>query len=165
MGIPAKPVQLKLLKYYAQDNYIIIYIICEAGEKPYHYFTGNDMAQLKEVFAHNLRAKRRKSGLTQAQLAEKVEVSTHHIAMIEIARNYPTLELAERIAGVLDIEVYKLFLEQPAPKDAMEKLHDSLVGNIERVVCEAVKEAITKQCKVCNRKTKQKGNSASPKTH
>jgi DNA-binding XRE family transcriptional regulator len=34
-------------------------------------------------------------------LAEKVGVSTHHIAMIEIARYYPTLELVERIADTL----------------------------------------------------------------
>ena len=110
------------------------------------------MAQLKEVFAYNLKEKRRKCGLTQAQLAEKVEVSTHHIAMIEIARNYPTMELAERIASELDIDIYELFLEQPAPKDAMEKLHDSLVDNIEKVISEAVQKAIAEQYKALNRK-------------
>jgi DNA-binding XRE family transcriptional regulator len=48
------------------------------------------MARIKEIFAHNLKENRRKSGFTQAQLAEKVDVSTHHIGMLEIARNYPT---------------------------------------------------------------------------
>ena len=105
------------------------------------------MASLKEFFAYNLKEKRRKRGFTQAQLAEKVDVSTHHIAMIEIARNYPTLELVERIAEVLDIEIYELFLEKPTPKDAMERLHDTLVGNIERVVGEVVKKTILEQYK------------------
>lgn len=106
------------------------------------------MAELRKTLAYNLKKKRRKCGFTQAQLAEKVNVSTHHIAMIEIARNYPTLELAERIANVLDIEVYELFLEEPTPKDALKWLHDTLVGNIEKVVGEAVKEAITEQCNI-----------------
>ena len=109
------------------------------------------MAQLRETLAYNLKENRRKCGFTQAQLAEKVNVSTHHIAMIEIARNYPTLELAERIADALDIEVYELFLKEPTPKDALKHMHDTLIGNIEKVVGEAVKEAITEQHKVSER--------------
>jgi transcriptional regulator with XRE-family HTH domain len=94
-----------------------------------------------------LKEKRQKCGFTQAQLAEKVSVSTHHIAMIEIARNSPTLELVERIAEALNIEVYELFLAEPKPKDAMEQLHDTLVGNMKNVVGDAVKEAIAEQYK------------------
>jgi transcriptional regulator with XRE-family HTH domain len=92
-----------------------------------------------------LKAKRRKSGFTQAKLAEKVGVSTHHIAMIEIARHYPTLELLERIANTLDIEIYELFIVKPTPENAMEKLHDSLVCNIEKVVADAIAKNLPKK--------------------
>ena len=69
------------------------------------------MASLREVFVENLKKKRRFCGISQAKLAEMAEVSTHHIAMIEIGRNFPTTELIERIAKALKIEAYELFVD------------------------------------------------------
>jgi len=80
-------------------------------------------------------------------LAEKVGVSTHHIAMIEIARHYPTLELVERIANTLEIEIYELFLVKPSPENAMERLHNTLVCNIEQVVADAIEKTLSAKCK------------------
>jgi transcriptional regulator with XRE-family HTH domain len=105
------------------------------------------MTNLRNIFAQNLKAKRQKYGITQAKLAEKVGVSTHHIAMIEIARHYPTLELVERIANTLEIEIYELFLVKPSPENAMERLHNTLVCNIERVVADAIEKNLTLKCK------------------
>jgi transcriptional regulator with XRE-family HTH domain len=104
------------------------------------------MTNLRDTFAHNLKAKRKSCGLTQAQLAEKVGVSTHHIAMIEIARHYPTMELVERIANTLDIEIYELFMVKPLPEDAMERLHNMLVYNIEKVVADAIEKNLSARC-------------------
>jgi transcriptional regulator with XRE-family HTH domain len=101
------------------------------------------MTNLRDIFAHNLKAKRRKCGFTQAKLAEIVGVSTHHIAMMEIARHYPTMELVERIANTLDIEIYELFVVKPTPENAMERLHDSLVCNIEKVIADAIDKNLT----------------------
>jgi len=101
------------------------------------------MASLKEIFAYNLKEKRQKSGLTQAQLAEKTGVSTHHIGMLEIARNYPTLELVERIAGTLDIEIYELFIDPLSPHEELERLYQTVAKDIEKLVSEAIKEALT----------------------
>ena len=101
------------------------------------------MTNLRETFAYNLKAKRQKYGITQAKLAEKVGVSTHHIAMIEIARHYPTLKLVERIANMLNIEIYELFIVKPTPENAMERLHDTLVSNIERVVADAIEKTLS----------------------
>jgi transcriptional regulator with XRE-family HTH domain len=104
------------------------------------------MTNLRDTFAHNLKAKRKRCGLTQSQLAEKVGVSTHHIAMIEIARHYPTMELVERIANSLDIEIYELFIVKPLPEDAMERLHNTLVYNIEKVVADAIEKNLSVKC-------------------
>ena len=105
------------------------------------------MTNLRDIFAYNLKVKRQKCGFTQAKLAEKVGVSTHHIAMIEIARHYPTLELVERIANTLDIEIYELFIVKPTPENAMERLHDSLVCNLEKVVADAIEKNFAAHCK------------------
>jgi DNA-binding XRE family transcriptional regulator len=105
------------------------------------------MTNLRDIFACNLKTNRQKCGLTQAKLAEKVGVSTHHIAMIEIARHYPTMELVERIAATLGIEVYELFIAKPSPENAMERLHDTLVCNIEKIVAEAIEKNLNEKCK------------------
>ncbi len=105
------------------------------------------MANLREIFAHNLKAKRRSSGLSQAKLAEMVDVSLHHIAMIEIARHYPALELVERIANVLDVEIYELFIDPLSPHEELERLYQTVAKNIEKVVGEAVEKALADKSK------------------
>jgi transcriptional regulator with XRE-family HTH domain len=101
------------------------------------------MAQLKEIFAYNLKKKRQECGLTQAQLAEKTDVSTHHIGMLEIARNYPTLELVERIAYTLSVEIYELFIDPLSPHEELERLYQTIAEDIEKLVADAIKEALT----------------------
>jgi transcriptional regulator with XRE-family HTH domain len=97
---------------------------------------------LREILANNLKEYRRKLGLSQAKLAEKAGISTQYIAMIELSRQFPTPEVLDRIAAALDIEAYQLFTVSLSPDAAMERLHDTLVDNLERVVAEAVKQAL-----------------------
>jgi transcriptional regulator with XRE-family HTH domain len=105
------------------------------------------MARLREIFAYNLKGKRRKCGFTQAQLAEKVDVSTHHIAMLETARNFPAMELVERIADALDIEIYELFVDPLSPHEELGRLYQTVANDIERVVGEAIQKALSGKCK------------------
>jgi len=105
------------------------------------------MERLGEIFAYNLKKKRRNCGISQAQLAEKVGVSTHHIGMIEIARNYPTMELVERIANALNIEIHELFVDPISTHEELERLYQTVANNIERVVSEAVEKVITEKYK------------------
>ena len=92
------------------------------------------MSNLKETFAGNLREKRRKNGLTQERLAEKVGVSTHHIAMVELGRNFPTAELIERIAAALKIEIYELFLKKAiSPGKELELLRAEIKDDIKQL--------------------------------
>jgi transcriptional regulator with XRE-family HTH domain len=101
------------------------------------------MANLRDILANNLKENRKRCGLSQARLSEKTGISTQYIAMIEVSRKFPTPEVLERIARALEIEAHELFLVQPTPESAMEKLHDTLAGNIERVVSEAVEKALS----------------------
>jgi transcriptional regulator with XRE-family HTH domain len=101
------------------------------------------MTGLREIFAHNLREKRRNFGISQAKLAEMVNVSTHHIATIETARNYPTLDLVERMANVLNIEIYELFIDPLSSPVEMERLYQTVAKNIEQVVGDAIEKALS----------------------
>jgi DNA-binding XRE family transcriptional regulator len=100
------------------------------------------MTNLREIFAHNLKEKRRNCGFSQAKLAEMVSVSTHHIATIETARNYPALDLVERMANALGIEVHELFINPLSPREEMEHLYQAVAKNIGQVVGEAVEKAL-----------------------
>jgi DNA-binding XRE family transcriptional regulator len=89
---------------------------------------------------------RRKCGISQAQLAEKVEVSTHHIGMIELARNFPTLDLVERIANALDIEIYQLFVGSHSPNEELEQLRLEIRDDMRQLLNEFLEKALSGKC-------------------
>jgi ribosome-binding protein aMBF1 (putative translation factor) len=92
------------------------------------------MAQPREIFAKNLMEKRRSSGLSQAKLAEKVNVSTHHIAMIELARNFPSSDLMERITEAFGIKIYEMFLEDDFYNVEMKQFRKDLCTDFEQLL-------------------------------
>ncbi|MFZ4402811.1 MAG: helix-turn-helix transcriptional regulator [Pseudobdellovibrionaceae bacterium] len=56
--------------------------------------------------ASSMQARRKEKGLTQEQLAEKLEVSTETIRFIEQSRRIPSLPMLIRIAKTLGVKVW-----------------------------------------------------------
>lgn len=52
--------------------------------------------------------KRREKGLTQAQLAEKVQMDRTYLAKVEKGKHVPSIALMERIAVALDCSLKDL---------------------------------------------------------
>jgi transcriptional regulator with XRE-family HTH domain len=100
------------------------------------------MTSIREIFAQNLKKKRQNCGLSQAKLAEMVSVSTHHIAMMEIARHSPTLDLVERTANALNAEIYEFFIDPLSTPVEMERLYQTVAKNIDQVVSQAIENAL-----------------------
>ena len=67
-----------------------------------------DMADIKRKFGVRLFQLRTKEGMTQAELAEKANLSTDSISRMERGERAPSLESIERIAGALGIEPIQL---------------------------------------------------------
>jgi transcriptional regulator with XRE-family HTH domain len=105
------------------------------------------MTSLREILADNMRKIRRKSGMTQAKLAEKASVSTHFIAMIEIARKFPAPDTLDRIAAALGVQTYELFSGPVSSEADLLWLRKSVLNDIERVVGEAVEKVLKEICK------------------
>jgi transcriptional regulator with XRE-family HTH domain len=105
------------------------------------------MIGIREILANNMKENRKKCGFSQAKLAEKADITTQYIAMIEVSRKFPTPEMLDRIAAALEIETHELFAVKPSPEDAMERLYATLAGKMERVVSDAVEKAIDSKCK------------------
>jgi transcriptional regulator with XRE-family HTH domain len=119
----------------------------EGGQ--YHYLIDKRkmMASIRKIFVKNLKENRKKCGLSQEKLAEKAEVSTHHIAMIELSRNFPTIDLIERLAKSLGIEVYRLFVDPDSLEDELNCNRRTFITDVRQMVEEAVENAFAKRDK------------------
>ena len=60
----------------------------------------------------NITYYRKKRGLTQEELAEKAEIDRSIISKTEIAFAGTSLDLIFKIADILQVEPYKLFVER-----------------------------------------------------
>jgi transcriptional regulator with XRE-family HTH domain len=67
------------------------------------------MARLQELLGARIYELRLKAGLTQAQLAEKTDVSNETISRIERGLRSPSFEVLERLAEALQVEARDLF--------------------------------------------------------
>ena len=75
-------------------------------------FDRNDENYVYELVSKNIKKQRKLKGLTQEQLAEKMNYSTQFISNIE-SKNHQTFSLGTlwRISLVLDIDISLLFNE------------------------------------------------------
>ncbi len=82
-----------------------------------------------ELFAKNLKLYRNKRNLTQAQLAEKLNVHVSTIARIETAEHQISAKNIDRIIEILDVSYGEFFdfhtieTEKPDNKALLEKLY------------------------------------------
>ena len=74
-------------------------------------------------------------------------MSTQYLAMIEIARKFPTADILERLSAALGINPHELFSVSVSPERAIEELQKKVVKNIEQVVADAIDRNLTAKCK------------------
>ncbi|MDR2176557.1 MAG: helix-turn-helix domain-containing protein [Treponema sp.] len=95
------------------------------------------MTSLRSVLAFNMKVQRKILGISQAQLAEKVDTSTHYIGMIESEKKFPTPEMLERIAAALEIDAPALFSTNSYPKPeagTMADFQEQVLNDITQVL-------------------------------
>jgi transcriptional regulator with XRE-family HTH domain len=86
---------------------------------------------------------RRILGITQAQLAERVDTSTNYIALIETEKKFPKPEMLERIAAALEIDPPALFTTEIRPlaeAEMLAKVQKQLLGDITKFVASRIKQ-------------------------
>ena len=89
-----------------------------------------------------MKEQRRILGISQAVLAEKINTSTHYIAMIELERKTPSLLMLERIAVALELDPPELFSMQKVPAVSLKNLQKSVLNDIEKAVVKVINERI-----------------------
>ena len=71
------------------------------------------MTKIHKLFIQNLRFFRSQRQISQIQLSEMVNISPNYLNAVENGKNFPSLEVLQRIIDVLDILPHQLFLEYP----------------------------------------------------
>jgi len=100
------------------------------------------MANIREILAENMKKHRQKLDITQPELAERANISTNFIGMIEQKRKFPAPEMLERIAKALEIEPYELFAVTPSPQNELEQLRREIKDDIKNALGERLEQAI-----------------------
>lgn len=98
------------------------------------------MTNLRQVLALNMKEKRKILGFSQAKLAEKVNTAPTYIAMIELEKKFPSVEMLERIAHALCMDTTELFSVKSLPGDSIKKLYKSILTDFQKVVERKLKE-------------------------
>lgn len=96
----------------------------------------------KKTLGQVLKSQRAILGLTQRELARKLDVKPSHVAYLETDRRRPSLALLSRIADVLGLEKEPLFLlahpeassllsarREPAPRATPDQVWRDFTGN------------------------------------
>ena len=105
------------------------------------------MANIREILAENMKKHRQKLSITQPELAERANISTNFIGMIEQKRKFPAPEMLDRIAKALKIETFELFATSASPQSELKKLHKEILADLDQAIDEAVRKAIKEQYK------------------
>ena len=92
------------------------------------------MTDLRKVLASNLKLYRKALGLSQAKLAEMVNTADNYIALIETGKRFPSVNMLERIAKVLNKDTLELFSIKPIELSTKETLKTAILADIEKIL-------------------------------
>jgi transcriptional regulator with XRE-family HTH domain len=92
-----------------------------------------DGQAIKATLGKNIKFLRFRREFSQANLAEKAEISIIFLSNIERGVKFPKPDVLSRIAASLDVEVYELFKTNLIPEDNKEiinHLSEDIIKNV-----------------------------------
>jgi transcriptional regulator with XRE-family HTH domain len=98
---------------------------------------------IKAALGRNIKFLRFRRQFSQADLAEKADISITYLSNIERGLKFPKADTLSQLAEGLDVEVYELFKPEPVPnesKDLIDRLSEDLTRNVAMTL-----EAVFKQ--------------------
>ena len=99
-------------------------------------------AEIVRIFAERLRGLRSARGLTQRDLADKAGVALTYVSRLEAAGASPGIDLLERLAAALDVNVIDL-LPNPSHPEAGAISRRQLKGLWDSVLAKAGPETLS----------------------
>ena len=94
---------------------------------------------LKELLSRNIKLLRVNSGLSQAELAEKANISVPFLGAVERGDKWPSPATLAEIAHSLNLEPYILLKPESVPSQEIKKVIVKLDRDISTLIGESVK--------------------------
>ena len=83
---------------------------------------------IKQLFGNNLHEYRKDKGLSQEELAEKLEISIKHLSTLETGKGFVSAELLEKISETLEVSPSALFYS--SQEKSSDKSDLTIIDNI-----------------------------------
>lgn len=97
----------------------------------------------KKYIAQIIQDSRRKIGLTQAQLAEKIDISEKHLSKIETGKNYPALDTFLKILSVLNLTLGDFGLQNTSDSCPNKLFLQKIINNSSEKQLDACADVIS----------------------
>jgi transcriptional regulator with XRE-family HTH domain len=98
--------------------------------------------ELQTRVIENIRALRRKAGLSQERLADKADISRQMMNDIEGRCRWLTKGTLVKLSNALGVDVYELFIPSSGESDATKNTYELITKKIVTQVKEAVDRAL-----------------------
>ena len=99
--------------------------------------------EIKELFGRNVKYFRFHRQLSQADLAEKADISVTFLSNIERGKMFPKVETLSRLTESLDVDVFELFRA-----DLVDKEHKEIINRLSEDITNKVNLALEDVFKV-----------------
>ena len=98
--------------------------------------------ELRECLSLNLKKYRKIKGWSQFELAEKAEMSEQTVNSIEGLRLWPSDKTLAKLANVLEVEMYRLFVPQTLAmqSETISELKHAVVKTVETLVHDTLQD-------------------------
>lgn len=85
---------------------------------------------LQDIFINNLKFYRKRTNYSQESLSAKLGKGTKYINKIESGISFPTIQVIEEIAEILEIKAHQLFEEESTPQNIISSDRDRFVSDV-----------------------------------
>ncbi|MDR0600001.1 MAG: helix-turn-helix domain-containing protein [Treponema sp.] len=79
--------------------------------------------EIREIFSRNLKLFRGRKGLSQFALSNKAGIAHNFVNDIENQKKWVSPETISKLAAVLDVEPYQLFMTNPLDGKQTKRIH------------------------------------------
>jgi len=100
-----------------------------------------DGQEIKAALGQNIKNFRSHRQYSQAELAEKADISIIYLSNIERGQKFPKPAILAQIAESLDVEVYELFKSNHIPK-AASNVNKKYITHISKDITQKVMQAM-----------------------
>jgi transcriptional regulator with XRE-family HTH domain len=95
----------------------------------------------RKLLGRRIKHLRQLRGLTQEQLAERMDINAKYLSSIERGRENPTLDLFVRLAAALQVDLYELFQFTPG-MESPARLQRKIAGLITEIRLEELPKMV-----------------------